>query len=331
MSIGEIPEQRSLAGQDDRLLIFTWTKFFLSKWKLIGAWIIGVVALGIVISLLLPKGYEARATMLPSKSGSAREDVSRALAMFMGGGSSQDQFSEQLYPFIIQSQTIKDSLLTSELEGKPLTTWLRFGDELPDEVPPITALEYRDLSARLSKLIEIKIDLKTDFVEIRCMTGNPELSAFIVNQLIREMDEYFRYRMVTNSREQLKQIETRLAQVNDSLAIAEEALTAFQQENRAISQSPLLVLEQQRLQRQVTIRNRVFVELSTQREMAQVDVLNDVPILTVLDWATPPLKKDKPERRKIVVGFFVLGFALSLLHILAARYRRWILESWRKA
>jgi uncharacterized protein involved in exopolysaccharide biosynthesis len=111
-------------------------------------------------------------------------------------------------------------------------------------------------------------------------------------------------------------IEQRVSQINDSLSIAENALKDFLSNNRVTTQSPQLILEQSRLNRQIQIYQTIVIELIRQLEIARIDEIRDAPIINVQEWAGVPIVKAGPKRRQYVILVFILILCFSILFYL---------------
>ena len=90
---------------------------------------------------------------------------------------------------------------------------------------------------------------------------------------------------------------------------SENAFSTSVKKNRAVTLSPTALMEQAQLVREVEIHNALYVELTKQLEVTRIDAYRQAPVLTVLDWAVPPVKKSGPKRSLIVLGFVFVGVA----------------------
>jgi uncharacterized protein involved in exopolysaccharide biosynthesis len=99
----------------------------------------------------------------------------------------------------------------------------------------------------------------------------------------------------------------RLTEAEAELRSAEAELQTFLEGNRLFRDSPHLNFEYERLERQVTIKQEVFIMLRRSYEDARIQEVNDTPVLTVIDRAVPPREKSWPRRRLTVVVVFLFG------------------------
>ena len=105
----------------------------------------------------------------------------------------------------------------------------------------------------------------------------------------------------------------RVRQLKDSLNNSENLLKDFRDQNRVILQSPSLLLEQGRLERNVDILQTVYVELTKQLEIAKIDEIKNTPVLNIREQVNEPVSSAGPKRRStlMVIMFFSLFFSIS--------------------
>ena len=163
---------------------------------------------------------------------------------------------------------------------------------------------YRRLRASTSA----GFDLRTSLVTVTVDLTEPELAANVLNAIVAELDNFMRTKRTSNAQEQRKWVEVRLKEVGEALNRAEERLKEFREKNRRVSDSPELMLEQERLAREVQINSTVFTELKKQLELARIEEIKNIPIINVLDVARPPSRKDRPNRATNAAVMFLLTF-----------------------
>jgi len=141
----------------------------------------------------------------------------------------------------------------------------------------------------------------------------PQLAADVANQITAELDDYTRTKRRTNATLQREFIEQRMKEVEEQLGRSEIALKEFRERNRRIMDSPQLMLEQERLARDVQINSTVFIELKKQLEIAKIEEIKNIPIINVLDVARPPVKKSYPKRAPVTLIAFVLSTIVGVM------------------
>lgn len=266
------------------------------------------LVLGIGAALIVPPTYTARATILPPESNSGAlssllSTLPMAAAQMLGG--SGDSKMVELYVDIAQSQSILSAVLDADYRGHPFRDALRGSGDDPDW----------QLMENIRESFAGSKHPRTQLVMFELSDHDPQLASGLLNEILRQMDSFFRYRIATNENVQRKLIESRLSEVSDSLKVTEETLRQFRESNRTTFRSPKLTLEEIRLMREVEINNALYVELTKQLEFARISEAETMPILNVLDYAVPPERKSGPSRAMIVATGLLAGLALTVLYI----------------
>jgi uncharacterized protein involved in exopolysaccharide biosynthesis len=302
-----------LGAQESRI---DWMNILSLLWqsrKFIGI-VTGVVTLlAIIISLLLPESFKSTAVLLPdtdkSKLPSASGGLSDLAAMAgvnVGGEASV----VRLYPTILKGESVLQAVIAAKYQTK----------EYPDSVNLIQYWKIkeknaeRDFEVALLNLrtgLDVSLDLKTAVLTMSIETEEPQLSADILNNTIRAADKFIRTKRNTNASEQRKWIDARLVEVKADLSKAENTLKDFREKNRSISGSPQLLLDQERLMREVQINSTIYTELKKQYELVKIEEIRTTPIINVMDYARAAAKKEHPKRSIIVLVSMMLAFVGS--------------------
>ena len=87
----------------------------------------------------------------------------------------------------------------------------------------------------------------------------------------------------------------------------------FRERNRRIGNSPSLLLEEQRLLREVAVLTGVFTTLKQQLENVKIDEVKDSDYVIVLDPPEAPLVRSKPQKRTIVIMAGLVGIGLGIM------------------
>jgi uncharacterized protein involved in exopolysaccharide biosynthesis len=289
----------------------TFREFFVPVWAerkrvIVISFAVGLLTLG--INFLLPKYYKANAIVLPEtdKNKNASMSSVAGLASLAGVNVAGNDIS-RLYPVILTSE----SVLTAVVERRYATE--RFKDSVNliqymelDEGSPAKNLD--EALGKLKSLMAVNFDAKTSVVTAGVEMREPRLAADVLNAALDELDLFLREKKTTSATEERKWIESRLVQVNVELRAAEEALKNFREKNRRVMDSPQLLLEQDRLARDVQVKASIDLELRKQAEIAKIDEIKQVTTINVLDEGREPVKKERPKRATNAVIGFLLSF-----------------------
>lgn len=296
---------------------------------------VGIIV-GLLGAFLSPRVFEAQTRVIPTAYLSSSTDVSSisalrgAAAQFglgMGGPSAN---VSPLFPQMLSSSELIGRILSREypLQGGrsiDLVTFLKIKRSDPEKT-------LRGAVRRIRRALRSTYDLKSGVTTISATFRDPQLAAAVANAGAEELDRFLGELKTSQAGEKARFIAQRLDEVQTQLQQAENALKIFREQNRQITGSPLLMLEEVRLSRTLAMNEQVFITLKTQLETAKIEAVRDLPDIAIIEKAAPPFPKS--NRRRILMGSALLfGFAgavvaLSLPHI--NEFKREILSGERK-
>jgi uncharacterized protein involved in exopolysaccharide biosynthesis len=177
---------------------------------------------------------------------------------------------------------------------------------------------------RVADDVDVTTNQQAGLVRVEVVTRWPELSVLINRRILRAIDTANLERRQSQAGAERKFIETRLQEVQEELNTAERNQERFLQQNRQYLNSPQLLLEFNRLQRQVDFRQQLFTTLAQGYEQARIDEVRDTPQLTIIDRPEGSSRKvgslAKDLAMWLVIGA-VLGVLLALLREFLWRQR----------
>jgi uncharacterized protein involved in exopolysaccharide biosynthesis len=288
----------------------------------------------LVYCLLLPNKYTSVATILPSGSGddlSSLQDLAGASLAELGLGTlmQASENSSVIFPKVLTSRMLSEQILKEQVnfvhdgESKSLTL-----AEYIDA--PNIDLAIRDLS----QLVRVDLDRRTGYITLAVTTEFPELSSGVVKNYLKLLDDYNINHRQSKARENEKFIEKRVAEASVELVLAENELEEFREMNRNYisSSDPELQKELTRLDRDVTVKETIYLTLVKKHELARLEAAKDVPIVQVLDNGATPQIKSSPKRSLYLVAalfgsvfmsvFLSLWFDLSVKRGLRANLEK---------
>jgi uncharacterized protein involved in exopolysaccharide biosynthesis len=248
-------------------------------------------------SFLVHDYYRSTASLLPAPEKGRLSALGQfADVAALAGVNIPGSEAARLYPAIVTSDTVLLNVLqrTYSISGKSSDmTLIDFMDI--DEESGAKKLETALKLLRSS--LSTSFDARTGIVTLAITLNDAQLAADVLNATIGELDKLMRSKKTTNAFEQVRWIDVRLRQVSDSLRVAEESVRRFREKNRRVSDSPELMMEQDRLLRSVQVSSTVFVELKKQYELAKLEEIKNMTIVNVLDPARVPATKSGPKRK----------------------------------
>lgn len=273
-------------------------------------------ASAVVVVLLLPPTYRASTLLIPNGSQGSLAAGLEGLTSVAGqlginvAGAGNDP--ARVFPDILRSRTLVRRVLQAEVlpRGGAKQIYLdRFGkrgDPEPERLEAAT-------KAFLERRSAIVLDPKNSSIKIVIYDRDPDVAAAVANAMARELDRINQEIHRSNARARRAFVEARLAEVRAELALDEEALKDFREQNRAIAASPQLLLESERLARKVRVDEEVYLTLTREHELAKIDEVRDVPVINVLDEAVSPAFAHAPRKRLVVSVVFVLSLLVGLV------------------
>jgi uncharacterized protein involved in exopolysaccharide biosynthesis len=142
---------------------------------------------------------------------------------------------------------------------------------------------WRSAVDRLRRAVSASVVRETGVVELAVTTDNPLLSEQIAERLLSMLNEYNLEMRQSRALEEARFIGGRVAEVQAELGAAEDAVDAFRRQNRNFLNSPDLTSDYQRLERQLALRQEVYLSLLRAQEQTRIDGMRDTPLLTVID------------------------------------------------
>lgn len=272
-----------------------------------------LVAIGsIVYSLVAEPQYEASIKLYKKTSEGQSSRIQGLAAQFGMGGAVPGGSSQFNIKDLLQSRRINKKIIYKDWDTKKFDQ-------------PVNLIEYWEIEGEtkeekflealesIKENINVSKDEETQLITITIMMPEAQLAADIGNYVTKLIEEYVQNEQKTTTKQNLQYIEKRLETVKKELTQAEEELKRFRESNRVIQSSPELQMELGRLQRQVTIKQEVYLQLQKEREMAEIELVKETPVINVLDEAMKPEERAKPKRKLIVIVGTFAGFFLSLL------------------
>jgi uncharacterized protein involved in exopolysaccharide biosynthesis len=293
------------------------------RWRLVAACSLAAGLLAAIISLLLPSVYTAQTTFTPVASS---QGMSGGLASLIGlagqlglssvtssgaGGLPPEYFAEVLHSRSVLEGTLQSSYSVGDSAG-PRRTLL---DIL--EVKGSTARgRLEDGVRELDDHIVASVDKRTGVINLRVKSRSPAVSAGVANRMVELLDVFNLDRRQVQSREQRRFTGERTKQAQQELRDAEAAQLRFLEANREYRGSPVLEYQASKLQREVQVKQEIYLTLAKAFEEARIAEARDIPVLTVIDSAVTPVRRSFPRRKlNTVLGLMLgglVGLALSV-------------------
>jgi uncharacterized protein involved in exopolysaccharide biosynthesis len=266
-----------------------------SRWAITGA------VIGAIVSGILPRRFDAETSFViqQKRSGSSVASLVQQIGFAVGEG---DAASGAFYVDLAKT----DALLRN-IASAPLRRSDGLSLSLPDHYrirKSGSARRMDDAIDRLRDRLDVSFNNKSGIIRVRAEDEDSLVVVELLNRLPDELDRFNQLRRKSQARAEREFLEGRAAAVSSDLAAAEDALRLFKERNR-MSNSPMLQVEQDRLNRQLQTKQTLFVTLAQNLEQARIEEVRNTPVLSLVDAAHPP---SKPRSR-----YFVVSVLLGLI------------------
>ena len=288
------------------------------RWLLVLLCAIGMATLLVVPQLIRPPRYTAHASFVPQarRQSSLVSGFAAQLGVTLPG---QDATQSPLfYSDLARSDGILASIIRTgvhDRSAKPVSFASYYKVSESD-----TAVARERLIDRLRADVSSSVTAKTNLVELAMTAKDPVIAKETLDNLLAALEQYNSMQRRSQATAERRFAERRLLEVRAELTTAESSLMQFLTSNRDYRNSPTLTFHQERLARDVNLKQQVFTSLSQAVEQARLEEVRDTPVLSVV---APPTRPARANSRKIVtramlgmmvgVGLAVLGIALLLL------------------
>ena len=115
-----------------------------------------------------------------------------------------------------------------------------------------------------------------------------------------------------NTKEKLTFVTERTLAVKGELTFAEDALKQFMERNRMLQNSSTLLLERERLMREVQVQNSVYMILKQELEKTKIEMFQNSSMIQIVDSPSIAFAKSKPRVIYSIVMSILFGGSLSL-------------------
>ncbi len=309
----------------DDLTLAALVAGILTRWR-DAIWVaLGVVALALLLSFVLPPRYQSQATFVVATEGGvqlpkgladlATQSGLSGLASQFGLGGSDPSTSPAFYAQLLGSRELLTRLVSSRFPNP----WAQAPGDSADLLVIYRIREEDHERAieiaikRVKRDMKVTFDARTSLVAISVNARGPQVSAAVANRAVELVSAFNSEQRLSRARARRVFLESRVSEAQAELRAAEAGLRNFYEQNRQWQNSPGLTLEERRVRRQVETASDLYLSIRRAFESARIDEVNDTPVITVVDRAVPPRKALWPRRTVILLTAGVLGIGLGFL------------------
>jgi uncharacterized protein involved in exopolysaccharide biosynthesis len=273
--------------------------------------------------LVLGREYSSEVRFVPDSGSTNIGALSGLAAQFgfagaLGGGGQNPDF----YVSLAKSRTVLGAVADTTFRFTRRRSFLFWSDtvevsgtvaELYDIDRPRNRARERDEAIELlANLVSATASLETGIVSVRTTTDWPALSHAITAMIARELSRYSVSTMQTRAREERRFVDERLVAQRAELSLEEDSLRTFLETNRSFTSSPQLVLEHDRLQRKIALRQQIVVGLAQAYEQSRIEEVRNTPVLTVMQVPEIPAKAARRHLLLKLVAVLLITSAIMV-------------------
>ncbi|MCD8193490.1 MAG: Wzz/FepE/Etk N-terminal domain-containing protein [Tannerellaceae bacterium] len=310
------------------------------------------IVLGLIVAFSLPKEFTTTVQLVPesTESSSKMGNLGELAAINLNSVSGSNAISPDLYPDVVQSTPFMLELFPIEvkdIEGKLQTTVYEYMEEYQRKVwwgylfgAPFRALGWvrgliagepeedngvlnpffltRDQERALKGLRErvaAMVDKKTQVITVSVKMQDPLISAQLTNVVVEQLQEYITTYRTQKAKQDLEFTESVFEEARESYYRAQRAYAAFEDANKNIISASYRT-EQERLKNEMTLAFNLYNTLAQKLGQDKLRVQERMPVYTIIEPATVPLKASSPKKLLILIGFIFLAGCGAVGYIL---------------
>jgi uncharacterized protein involved in exopolysaccharide biosynthesis len=284
----------------------------------------GIVVLAVAAKLLLsPRVYTTESSFIPQSNSPTSNFSGIAAQIGIALPMSEPGRSPEFYASLITSRQVLGAVVDTPfvVPGTgPITLVEHY--ESSGETP---ALRREEAITSLERNLETAVDATSGVVELRATATDPALSLMINQRVLDLVNQFNLHTRQSQAAMERRFTEGRLEEVRGELREAEDRQQRFLQRNRDYQNSPELLFQSERLQREVEFRQQLYTVLAESYERAKIDEVRDTPVITVVERPELPARPDRRGLVKwglvsLILGL-ILGSILALVREALARTR----------
>jgi uncharacterized protein involved in exopolysaccharide biosynthesis len=285
-----------------------------------GTFVVSLVLVGamaMALALTESRSYTSNTSFMPERGD---QGINSGLAAQFGlsvGGGGQGAESPAFYLELLKTHDVLNAIAGAEYS-------------LPHETGPLEkaygmrgpspTLERERAIRQLARQIHASASAKTGIINVGVTTTDPALSKQIAQQVLAQLRRFNSERRQTQATSEREFAETRMIDGKQQLTEAENRLEGFLQVNRDYRNAPRLVFEEDRLARDVSMRQQLYTSLTQAYEQAKLDEIRQAATLTVLQPPLAPLSADSRGLIRRAMFALFIGLIVGVFFAYVRQY-----------
>lgn len=340
-----------ISMKDLILKLSEWWKYLLSKWVIIISAGIVCGSIGLIYASSKKTIYKAELNFAIQDSNSGGLSGAMGLAsqfgISLGGAAAGDEFSGENLLGLMRSRSIIEKTLLTNLivNGKKETlaefyidfNKLREGWKkdsqlynlhfLPDierekfslKQDSILNIFYKSIVA--NNLVVDKVEKKLSIISLKVNSTNELFSKNLAEVLAKVVSEFYVQTKTKKATQNVmilqRQTDSIRRALNSAISGVAQSMDAAPNANPALQ---TLHVTSQRRQFDVQANTAILSELVKNLEVAKMSLLQDTPLIQVIDRPILPLEKERLNKLKAIIVGGIIGLFIALIILVLVRY-----------
>jgi uncharacterized protein involved in exopolysaccharide biosynthesis len=357
MKTNELNTSDEISLKELILKLGEWWRFLLSKWVII--LIAGIVggAIGLTYAYLKKPIYKAELSfaLQDEKSGGGLSGALGLASQFgidLGGGAGGEFSGDNLLELMRSRSMVEKTLLTTDsINGKRETLaelYINFNDLRKkwdgkpgmDNIRFLPGADHSKFSLKQDSLLGVfhkdliknnlsvdKVDKKLTIISISVSSTNEMFSKYFTEVLEKVVSDFYIQTKTEKSSKNVvilqRQVDSVRRALNTAISGVASSIDAAPNPNPALQ---TLRVPSQRRQVDVQANTAILTELVKNLEIAKMSLLQETPLIQVIDRPILPLDKEKFGHIKgMIMGGFLFVF-LSVIALVSNKIYKQIIE-----
>jgi uncharacterized protein involved in exopolysaccharide biosynthesis len=186
-------------------------------------------------------------------------------------------------------------------------------DPKSDRIIRLTKDQWEVIEILRNK-ISVFMNKENGIVSILVRMPDAVMAADVADQVVQYLTEYIMDYRTEKARSDVEFIEDRYKEINTRFEVAQVKLAEFTDRQRSTTRATDEI-QIQRLQSEFNLTFSLYTNMAERLEQARIKLQEDTPIVMVLEPASVPDRRSKPNRPLILVVFTLLGGLISVAYV----------------
>jgi len=287
-----------------------------------------LIALCTLVGLLLGakskafsgRSYTSTTTFIPVAARSPSNLSGLAAQLGIGVQTTDPSQSPQFYVELLTSREVLRPVVLEKFSARTptgivsrnLVQWYGL-----DAKPAATATS--EAIRELSERIELKTSFKTGIVTLRGTDASPVVAQEINKRLLVQVSLFNEARRQQRAAAEREFTASQLAESDAQLRASERRMRDFLELNREY-RAPKLSLEQERLQRDVLMRQELYTATAQAYQQVKIEELRNAPSISIIEPPDLPVLPNPRGLAKAIVLGALVGFMIGVLLAILREY-----------